>query len=341
MDGEAPSHILAAKGAGDVTNTPLLSVVVPSHERPVRLRWLLNALSEQTLDRSQWELVVCDDSRSEAVRALLSAHELVADGTLRVLRMEPGAGSAARQRNAAWKAARAGVILFTDDDCRPPRDWLANALEAARANPGAIVQGATSPDPDEQHLVAAPHARTQAIEPPVPWAQTCNVMYPREVLEAAGGFEENMPAGEDTELALRVQREQGVPYVGAPQMRTHHAVEAGSLRGKLRTLPRWRGLALVLKRNPQLRSELYGGVFWRKSHAWLPVALFGLLRARRTHGASLLLLLPYVLVARGSYGNSLRGRARGLADLPGRAVVDAAETAVLARGSIEQRTLIL
>jgi glycosyltransferase involved in cell wall biosynthesis len=320
---------------------PLLSVIVPSHERPMRLRWLLNAMAEQTLDRSQWELVVCDDSRSDAVRELLDGHSLTSDGTLRVLRMEPGAGSASRQRNAAWRAARAELILFTDDDCRPPADWLANALQAAREHPGAIIQGATSPDPDEQHLVAAPHARTQAIDPPVPWAQTCNVLYPRAVLEAADGFEENMPAGEDTELAMRAQREQGVAYVGAPAMRTHHAVEAGSLRGKLRTLPRWRGLALVLKRNPQLRSELYGGVFWRASHAWLPVALIGLLRARRTHGVSLLLLIPYVLVARGSYGNSLRGRIRAFGDIPGRAVVDATETAVMARGSIEQRTLIL
>lgn len=324
-----------------MTAGPLLSVVVPSHERPVRLRWLLNALADQTLDRSQWEVVVCDDSRSETVRELLDDHPLGDDGTLRVIRMEPGEGSASRQRNAAWRAAAADLVLFTDDDCRPPRDWLANALDAAREHPGAIIQGATSPDPDELHLVAAPHARTQAIDPPVPWAQTCNVLYPRTALEAAGGFEENMPAGEDTELALRVQREQGLAYVGAPGMRTHHAVEAGSLRGKLSTLPRWRGLALVLKRNPQLRSELYAGVFWRASHAWLPIALVGLLRARRTRGLSLLLLIPYVLVARGSYGNSLRGRIRGLADIPGRAVVDAAETVVMARGSIEQRTLIL
>ena len=30
---------------------PEIAVVVPSHDRPVRLRWLLNALEEQTLPR--------------------------------------------------------------------------------------------------------------------------------------------------------------------------------------------------------------------------------------------------------------------------------------------------
>ncbi len=320
---------------------PLLSVCVPSHERPLRLRWLLNALAGQTLDRGQWELVVCDDSRDPAVGALLATHPLAADGTLRVQRLPPGSGgSAARQRNVAWRAARATTVLFTDDDCRPPRDWLAQALAAAAAHPGAIVQGATTPDPDERHLVAAPHARTQAIDPPVPWAQTCNVVYPRAVLERVGGFEEALPAGEDTDLALRA-RALGTGYVGAPEVLTHHAVEAGSLRGKLATIPRWRGLALVVRRHPEVREHLVGGVFWRASHALLPVAVIGLLAARRTRGRSLLALVPYVLSARGSYGSGPRGRLRALAEVPGRAVVDAAEMAALARGSAEQRTLVL
>jgi GT2 family glycosyltransferase len=319
----------------------LLSVCVPSHERPLRLRWLLNALAEQTLDRSQWEVVVCDDSRSPQTAALLASHPLAADGTLRVQRLPPGSGgSAARQRNVAWRAARGATVLFTDDDCRPPSDWLAGALAAAGRHPGAIVQGATQPDPDEAHLVAAPHARTQAITPPVPWAQTCNVLYPRAVLEAVGGFEEHMAAGEDTELALRAQAT-GVAYVGAPEVVTHHAVEAGSLRGKLATIPRWRGLALVVARHPQVREHLVAGIFWRTSHALLPLALFGLLGARRTGGRSLLAAVPYVLSARGSYGPSWRGRARALAEVPGRAVVDVAEIGALARGSVEQRTLIL
>src|SRR3712207_8492081 len=37
------------------------------------------------------------------------------------------------------------------------------------------------------------------------WGQTCNIVYPRAVLEALGGFDERMPrpAGEDVELAQR------------------------------------------------------------------------------------------------------------------------------------------
>ena len=97
------------------------------------------------------------------------------------------------------------MVAFTDDDCRPPPEWLERALEAARAHPGQVVQGATRPDPHEAHLLGmAPHARSQNINPPVPWAQTCNIVYPREALERVGGFDEQIPtAGDDMDLAAR------------------------------------------------------------------------------------------------------------------------------------------
>jgi len=322
-----------------------IAVVVASHERPLRLRWLLNALEAQELDRSRWEVVVCFDDAGEETARLLAAHPLTAAGLLRALRMPAGTGSAARQRNAGWRAATAPTVAFTDDDCRPPAGWLAGALAAARRHPGAIVQGATRPDPDEAHLVAAPHARTQHIEPPVPWAQTCNVIYPRALLEATGGFDEALTAGEDTELALRARAEHGAAYAGAPGVLTYHCVEAGGLGGKLRSVGRWAGLAGVVKAHGSVRRHLVLGLFWRRSHALAPLALLGAVALahgstrRRTLG--LALTLPYVLEAAPRYGRGPRARLRGVLELPGRALVDLAEIAALARGSVRHRTVIL
>src|SRR5215208_455548 len=84
-----------------------ISVVVPSHERPLRLRWLLNALEEQTLDRARWELVVVHDCRGEATAELLRTHPLAAAGVLRTRRLPEGTGTPARQRNVGWRMARA------------------------------------------------------------------------------------------------------------------------------------------------------------------------------------------------------------------------------------------
>jgi GT2 family glycosyltransferase len=333
-------------------SAPSISVVVASHERPLRLLWLLNALEEQTLDRERFEVVVCHDSRGDRTPRLLESHPLSAAGVLRSISLPPGRNPPGAQRNVAWRRARAPVIAFTDDDCRPPPEWLERALAAAEASPGAIVQGTTRPDPDEvalRHVCA--HAHTQDIEPPVDWVQTCNAVYPRAVLEAAGGFDERLEGGEDTDLAWRA-RAAGARLVGAPEVLTYHAVEPRSLAAALRASWRWRHLPEVVARHPQMRGNAsIGRVFWSRRHARMALAGAGLGAAaglgragapagmRRALAAAL--AVPWALAALPSYGGSARGRLRAVAELPGAAAIDAFELAALAVGSVRARTVFL
>ncbi|MDQ3936983.1 MAG: glycosyltransferase family 2 protein, partial [Actinomycetota bacterium] len=82
-----------------MAEAPDIAVVVPSHDRPLRLRWLLNALEEQTLAPGRFEVIVAHDSRDPETEALLRDHPLAAGGTLRHLRFAPGPGPA-EKRNA-------------------------------------------------------------------------------------------------------------------------------------------------------------------------------------------------------------------------------------------------
>jgi GT2 family glycosyltransferase len=320
---------------------PAISVVIPSHARRLRLRWLLNALEEQTLDAARWEAIVVHDYADGDTRDVIERHPLSERGTLRHVRIAPGTGSPARQRNLGWREARAPVVAFTDDDCRPQAAWLETLLEAATRNPGAIVQGATRPDPFELEVFAAPHARSLHVEPPGPFAQTCNIAYPRAALEACDGFDERFAgaAGEDLDLALRA-RAGGAGYVGARDALVHHAVEAFPLPKAVRMTAKWRDIAYLVKRHPELRRDFALGVFWRDSHARLALALAGLALARRVPPAALL-AAPYVRAQVNRRGTRGRARVASALELPGRAVVDAAEIATLVRGSVRHRTFVL
>jgi GT2 family glycosyltransferase len=326
-----------------VTTGPEIAVCVASHERPLRLRWLLNALEEQTLDPARFEVCVCDDSRGEETARLLAEHPLACAGVLRHERLAPGTGTAARQRNVAWRMARAPLVAFTDDDCRPPPDWLEHALAAARRHPGAIVQGAVRPDPDELAVkLHSPHPRTVEVDPPVPWAQTANILYPRDLLERVGGFDEasGIVACEDTELAARCVAT-GAEYAGAPEVLTFHAVEAAGLRARMRDMGRWRELAYVVRRHPSLRRHLILRLFWKPSHLWALPALAGLVVAGRRPLLAAALVAPWALSVRPRYGNGPRGLARSLSELPGRALIEAAELAAVLRGAVRHRTPLI
>jgi GT2 family glycosyltransferase len=318
---------------------PSISVVVPSHDRPLRLRWLLNALEEQTLAREEWEVIVCHDSRGPETGVLLREHPLAKAGLLRELTTPPGHGPAIK-RNLAWRAAGADLIAFTDDDCRPPAEWLAGALAAARTHPGAIVQGRTQPDPDELGVLhAGPRMRSQEIEPPVAWAQTCNIVYPRSVLEAVGGFDDELDWVEDFELACRA-RAAGAEYVGAPEMLTYHAVDEVSIRGVFRSAWRWRDLPGVVAAHPELaRSNAAYRYFWKPRHAGLALALAG--AATRRPVVGVLAAVPWALEAMPAYGPSVRGRIRAASELPVALALDVVEFAGMVAGSVRHRTVFL
>lgn len=325
---------------GTPSRRPEVSVVVPSHDRPLRLLWLLNALERQTLPKDRWEVVVCHDSRGPETERLLKAHALAKQGILRYETLPPGSAPPGANRNVAWRMAHAPLIAFTDDDCRPPPEWLEQALDAANRHSGAIVQGKTQPDPDEMEIaIAAPYPRTQRIMPPVPWAQCCNILYPRDLLERANGFDETLMTGEDCDLAMRLRAE-GVEYVGVPELLTFHAVEAGPLWQRLRGLWRWRHLPYTVKVHPELREHFPLWAFWRETHVWLPFALAALVLQRRSRLYGLM-ALPYLLHAMPSHGAGPRGRIRSLMEFPGRLAIDVTEFTALAWGSIKNRTFFV
>jgi GT2 family glycosyltransferase len=316
-------------------------VVIPSHGRRLRLRWLLNALEDQTLDPDAFEVIVAHDYEGDDER-LIETHPLSAAGRLRSLQIGPGTGPA-QKRNLGWRAARAPLVAFVDDDCRPDAEWLEQLIEAAEANPGAIVQGAVRPDPFELKVASNPHYRTVRVTPPHDFAQTANIAYPRVLLERVDGFDEGLPtpAGEDTDLALRA-RATGAPMVGAADAIVFHAVEAFSLRDALRLAFRWQHLGFVVKRHPQLRKHLTHRIFWRRTHRDMALLLVGVV-VTVAFGflPALLLAVPWVYRRITRRGRHKRALAAGVIELPGGFVVDVAEVVSMCVGSVRYRTLML
>lgn len=319
---------------------PTVAVAVATRDRPLRLRWLLNALAEQTIDGNEFEVLVAHDSRLIEIERLLATHPLASRGQLRALRFPAGTMLAGAKRNAAWQSTNAPLVLFTDDDCRPAPDWVAQALAAARASPEAVLQGVTAPDPDERAtLLGAPWVHTVSVDPPTVWGETCNIGYPRGLLEALGGFDEGRRVAEDSDLAIRA-RVRGAPVIAVPQMRVYHAVEERPLSHAVRSAARWADMAWLAKRHPEVRREMWGRIWWAPEHAALAAALAGVALAPRRRAASAL-VIPWLALSLRHRGYGPRGIARSISELPGRAAIDAAGLLALARGSLRYRTLLL
>jgi GT2 family glycosyltransferase len=312
--------------------TPDVSVVIPTRRRETRLAFALEALASQTLPRDRFEVVVV---RADEPGPTATAP----DGLdVRFLTAAPGSGAAA-SRNVGWRAAAAPLVAFTDDDCRPSPEWLERLVASAQADGERILQGRTEPDPDELERMHG-LAVTQVIVGPSPWYQTCNIAYPRALLERLGGFDERFDGGEDADLGLRaVEAGTERSYVG--EARVWHAVHSLHLWQAVRDHGRWHSIPLVIAGHPAQRRELSLGLFWRTGHSRITLALAGLLVRRRHPVLAFAAATPYLAWHFRNAPRTPRGMLRGALDLPARALVDLTGLAASARASIRHRTPVL
>ncbi len=314
---------------------PAISVVVATRDRAPRLRSLLAALARQTLPRGDLELIVVDDGSTDETAAVLAAAAEASEP--HVVALRSGGNGPAAARNVGWQAASAPLVAFTDDDCEPQPGWLTELQREANAHPGAIIQGRTVPSPVELRL-ADSLLRTKSIDSLGPWFQTCNVLYPRGVLERLAGFDERFarPFGEDADLAWRAI-EAGVETHFAGEACVHHAVEAMSAVDFVRSGLRDPDEALVYKRHPALMREVGRlGIFKSQSHAFYVLALVATAAARR-RPAAVLLAVPYLrLLAARSAEHPDRVQAAVLL-----AAYDALELLSAARGCLRHRVVAL
>ena len=186
-----------------MTEQPLISVVVPTRDRPVGLKRCLDALATQTLV-ARLEAIVVDDGSlaGDEVARIIDRHPRA-----RLIRRSGGGPAAAR--NAGALDARGVYLCFTDDDCEPHDDWveqLVNRLQrGADAAAGATLSGGGVLDAASEVTAHAPATARPPDGSDLAFAPSNNLACTKAAFEATP-FDESYPdaAGEDREWCARL-----------------------------------------------------------------------------------------------------------------------------------------
>jgi len=206
---------------------PLLSVVVPTRDRPAALRACLASLAAQEGAREALEVIVVDDGSRQPAAAV--AAEMASMLVVRTVR-QANAGPAAA-RNAGARLASAAWLAFLDDDCRVAPGWLTALLLRCEQHPGAMLGGAVENALAHdrfaichQLLLDYVHRRWNAAPATAAFCASCNLAVPAADFRAVGAFDATFPypAAEDRDLCDRWRRS-GRPLVQAPEVAVQHA----------------------------------------------------------------------------------------------------------------------
>lgn len=201
-------------------------MIIPTRDRPARLRQCLAALVRSSVGRDRFEVIVVDDGGSETLDSITGA--FTDDIDVRLLR-QPTSGPA-RARNAGAASARANLLAFTDDDCRPAPDWLEQLVRRHAEAPDAAIGGRVSNGVERndfsrasQVLLDYLYRRSNPEGADATFFASCNLAVPRARFLESGGFNESYPfaAAEDRDFCRRWQ-EHGGRLLYAPSAVVHH-----------------------------------------------------------------------------------------------------------------------
>jgi glycosyltransferase involved in cell wall biosynthesis len=322
---------------------PKVSVVIPVRDRRSLLAACLDGLARQGRE-IPFEVVVVDDGSTDGSGDAARAR----DGkglTVRVIEGKAEGAVAARQVGVA--NALGDILAFTDSDCVPRPEWLAEGVRAI--DDGAdVAQGITVPA-----RPVGPGERSVSVGVEDGLYATCNVFYRREAFDHAGGFDggaarrlgfrldnraRGLGFGEDTLVGWRVRRGGASAFV--PEAVVEHHVFPASFAESVSRAAMAGAFPALVRDVPELRATLLTRrVLLGTGRVGLYLAVIGGVALRGRRGR--------VLAACGvgwwlaSTARRVRRAGGGPREVAAEAVVDVVTGASLVAGSVRSRTIVL
>lgn len=218
----------------------LVSVVIPTYNRLLRLKQVLAALERQEYPRDLFGVVVVSDGSTDGTDDYMRSLKTPLNLTF-IAQANQGPAAA---RNQGIRHADGEFVLFIDDDVIPAPRLISEHMSLHVRYADLVVLGPMLTPTDfkmppwvawEQAMLYKQYAAMQSGEwqPTARQFYTGNTSLSRRHLLAAGGFDERFRRAEDIELAYRLDK-QGVYFVFNPQALGYHYAER-SFRSWLET----------------------------------------------------------------------------------------------------------
>lgn len=201
---------------------PLVSVVIPTYNRPALLLRAIESARRQT--HANLEIIIVDDASSEDVRPLIDNFN---DPRIRCLRHDVNRGGAAA-RNTGIQAAVGEYIAFLDDDDQWELAKTEEQLQILEAG-GCDAVLCTS-DQYGKRLAKADANNTVELEDLRRGRFTAGgtgVLMARAAVVKKTMFDESLPCYQDWDLFIRIAKQHKICYLNKPLV---HYNEGAHLR---------------------------------------------------------------------------------------------------------------
>lgn len=277
-EAEEPGPSAAQRAKGPVRRT-VVSVIVPTRDRPDFLREALTSIRALEASDLEFEILVGDNGADPRTR--LVAEEL---GAVHIPVMRSGAAAA---RNAGLSVARGAYIAFLDDDDVWTAEHIRGHLAHLDANPNieAVFAQVISTDIELRPLEIWPSKGSSGdrlVKEMLSgyYPQIGATLVRASATEAVGLFDESLVGDQDWDWQLRLARRRRVGFVEIPAVKfrqrpagSHDALRLRRLGYGRRVFFRHALPEYRLWPGPRAFVGAYRGALWQYYHYFSHAAL--------------------------------------------------------------------
>ena len=201
------------------------SVIIPVYNGAQTIETSLQALAQQTIAPHRYEIIVVDDGSTDDIAATVrewsEAHPSIHCTLVRQTNQGPAAA-----RNRGAQVAVGTILLFTDADCCPTRNWIEQLISVFDNTTDQLGDDSTQTDTPKQISAAMGAYRSKQQSSAARFAQlefeqryahmgneltidvvaTYSAAFRRTIFADAKGFDPSFPKAnnEDVELSYRL-----------------------------------------------------------------------------------------------------------------------------------------
>ncbi len=234
-----------------------ISIIIPTYNASNSLQNCLEALKKQDFSGGQYEIIVVDDGSTDSTSSIATNY------CVRYHYQHNKGPAAARNRGV--EMAEGDIILFTDTDCIPDKNWVKEMVLFFQDPEIIGVKGAYR---TAQRSLWAQFAQAEFNEryklllknKYIDMVDTYSAGYRKDAFLSIGGFDTSFPApnNEDTDLSYRISLK-GYKMIFNPNAIVWHTGHPDTLKEYM-VLKFWRGywrMAVYQKYSAKMIKDSY------------------------------------------------------------------------------------
>jgi len=191
----------------------LISVIIPAYNSCKTIGKTIEALQRQNYPKKNYEIIVIDDGSIDKTENIVKKFK-----SIKFFKQKHK--GPAHARNLGAKFSKGSILLFTDADCIPDKNWIKNMVKPFK-DKGVVAVSGTYKTLNKNNLLARfigydiqfrhEYMKKRKI---IDFVGTFSAAYKKSIFQKENGFDTSFPmaSGEDPELSYRIAKKHKIIF---------------------------------------------------------------------------------------------------------------------------------